>query len=240
MKYWKDNTFITLTYADDALVYGSTERAILVPRDLNLFWKRLRKRYPPFKYFACGEYGERSGRPHYHALIFGVDFKDKVLDSSKNGNNYYRSNTLDCIWGNGNCIIGDASFESASYVARYVMKKRLGKTAHTYEKDGITPEFLVMSRGNSKTGPNGIGYRFYDEYEKDMFPRDKIFDRNHVSTPPRYFTNRYKASHPLEAETMIMERVLKAKEREEENDWHRLKVRERIMASAIKGLRRGM
>lgn len=238
MQGWKSNSFINLTYADDALVYGSSERPILVPRDLTLFWKRMRKELSKhgktFRYFACGEYGELNHRPHYHAIIFGYDFPDKTYETTKNGNHYYHSNLLDYLWGNGRCIIGNASFESASYVARYVMKKRLGNTKGTYEKDGITPEFVVMSRRP------GIGADYYDDFESDMFPRDQIFTRNTVATPPRYFTERYKKSHPLESEDLIARRVERAQKNWENNQPKRLRVRERIKQSATKSLIRDL
>lgn len=238
MSLWKRNTFVTLTYADDSLTFGGAEHGILVPRDLTLFWKRLRKSGARFKYFACGEYGDLGNRPHYHAIIFGHDFEDKVYHSSKGGNNYYRSFNLNRLWGHGDCIIGNATFESASYVARYVMKKRLGKERDYYAEKGITPEFVVMSRGNAKTGPNGIGREWYDRYEEDVFPRDSVAVRGFESVPPRYYTQRFKASHPLEAEDMISRRVERAELNWEENEPKRLKVRERIKRSAISSLSR--
>jgi hypothetical protein len=47
-----------------------------VKRDLQLFFKRLRKAYPDVKlrYFACGKYGEQFARPHYHVILFGKSF----------------------------------------------------------------------------------------------------------------------------------------------------------------------
>ena len=62
------NAYITLTYNDDHLPANGS----LQPRDLQLFWKRLRKaRTPGIRYYACGEYGDQTARPHYHAIIFG-------------------------------------------------------------------------------------------------------------------------------------------------------------------------
>lgn len=234
MTLWKRNTFVTLTYADDALTYGGSEHGILVPRHLTLFWKRLRKSGPRFRYFAAGEYGERRHRPHYHAIIFGHDFSDKTYQTTKNGYHYYSSRSLNRIWGHGDCIIGDATFESASYVARYVMKKRKGKDSKYYKENGITPEFVVMSRRP------GIGAEFYDRYESDMFPLDRSFSRNHAVTPPKYYTRRYKATHPLLAEDMIRLRVERAEKNWENNTPKRLRVRERINASAIKLLLRDL
>lgn len=236
MKIWRANSFITLTYAEDALTFGGAEHGILVPRDLTLFWKRLRKELKKhgknFRYFACGEYGDLYNRPHYHSIIFGYDFPDKTYKTTKNGNHYYSSDMLNRVWGNGDCVVGNATFESCSYVARYVMKKRLGKTASTYAEEGITPEFCVMSRRP------GIGAEFYDKFESDMFPRDQIHSRNYLTTPPRYFTERYKKSHPLESEDLIKRRMERADKNWQNNEPKRLRVRERILKSATKTLKR--
>lgn len=241
MSLWRVNTYVTLTYADDALTFGGASHGILVPRDLTLFWKRLRKSGVKFRYFACGEYGDDTSRPHYHAIIFGYDFPDKVYRNTENGFHYYSSATLDKLWGHGNCIIGDATFESASYVARYVMKKRLGKTAGEYASEGITPEFVVMSRRP------GIGSEWYDKYEKDIFPRDNLSVRGHASVPPKYYTRRFQAAsedllnphvHPMDYRAMIEARVKRAEENWEENEPKRLKVREYIKLRAIKNLNR--
>ena len=74
----------------------------------------------------CGEYGDKLGRPHYHAIIFGVTFVDKKLWSIRRGNNLYRSATLEKLWPYGFSSIGTVNFETAAYVARYVTKKITG------------------------------------------------------------------------------------------------------------------
>jgi len=135
----ESNLFITLTYRDSELVYGGASHGILVPRHLELFWKRLRKwTRTRIGYYACGEYGDKSNRPHYHACVFGLDFPDKTFYKAKNGNNLYSSRILDDLWSHGKCYFGTVTFESAAYVARYIMKKRLGKSKETYAKEGIT------------------------------------------------------------------------------------------------------
>jgi len=225
--------FLTLTYNDDNLVYGGGINATLVPRDLQLFFKRFRKvAGNGLRYVACGEYGERSGRPHYHAIVFGYDFEDKTYHHTEDSYDLYTSVTLDRIWGHGSCLIGDATFESASYVARYVMKKRLGKTSEEYEKEGITPEFVVMSRNP------GIGGEWYDKYESDVFPRDNISVRGHDSVPPKYYTRRFEASHPLDIQDVKAKRVQRAQDNWEQNEPKQLKVRERVKLASIRKISR--
>lgn len=192
----EDNSFITLTYRDEELIYGGAAHGILYPRHLELFWKRFRKRAgKKLRYFACGEYGDISHRPHYHAIVFGYRFPDEQISATKNGSIYRRSNMLDDVWSHGNCIIGDVTFESAAYVARYIMKKRLGESAKEYERDGIEPEFVRMSRRP------GIGSDWFDKFQGDVFPHDFVVVRNGVKCkPPRYYFNKYDLSHPLTAE----------------------------------------
>lgn len=227
MSMWRRNIFVTFTYRDEELIHGGAEHGILVPRHLTLFWKRLRKYGAKFRYFACGEYGDQSSRPHYHAIIFGYDFQDKKYHSTKGGTVYYYSDVLNRLWGHGDCIIGDATFESASYVARYVMKKRLGKTKETYAQEGISPEFVVMSRRP------GIGSDWYDRYESDIFPRDSIAVRGHDSVPPKYYTQRFSKSHPLDIEDVKEKRLERAEKNWEENEPRRLRIRERVKRRSI-------
>lgn len=110
-------------------------------RDVQLFVKRLRKHFrdTPIKYLITAEYGKRTGRPHYHALLFGIDFDDRIFcKTSKRGNRIYRSATLEKIWKQGICTV-DAVNVSAK-VARYCTKY--------CAKDGRSSDtFMLFSRG---------------------------------------------------------------------------------------------
>ena len=93
--------FVTLTYDDDHLKTFS-----LVPEDLTNFFKRLRN-YKKIRYYACGEYGDKNGRPHYHAIIFGLSLNDlRAFSINKFGDPLYRSPFLSDIWSNGFVTIG--------------------------------------------------------------------------------------------------------------------------------------
>ena len=109
------NCFVTLTYSDQEL-----------PRDgkinkhhIQTFIKRLRY-HEDVRYFVTGEYGEQTARPHYHAILFGIDF---LGGSYAIDHQLYGSPILDCLWDRGNCAIGEVSFGSALYTAGYVQKK---------------------------------------------------------------------------------------------------------------------
>lgn len=113
------NSFLTLTYEE-----APPE---LSKHHFQKFIKRLRKASEwNLRYFGCGEYGEHTRRPHYHAIIFGEDFRGAAYAI----NDQLWSNAyLQKIWSEdkdhtgGLVSVGDFSIASASYVAGYVNKK---------------------------------------------------------------------------------------------------------------------
>ena len=123
------NMFITLTYDDEHVPWSAvTGEQTLVKKDLQLFWKRLRKHFDKLgikiRYYGAGEYGDYTNRPHYHAIVFGCDMDDKQLYKlSELGFPYYVSDTLDKIWEKGQCLVADVSVDTCAYVARYVVKE---------------------------------------------------------------------------------------------------------------------
>lgn len=180
---YRDNCFVTLTYSPENLPAGGT----LVLPHFQMFMKRLRKRFGPgIRYYACGEYGEVLQRPHYHALLFNHDFADKRFYGGRNGNSLFTSASLSELWPFGFSVIGDVSFESAGYVARYCMKKVTGKKAEAHY-DGRSPEFAVMSRGSKRLGTGGIGRGWYERFKSDVYPLDRVVVRGHPTRPPRFY-----------------------------------------------------
>ena len=143
---WTDNCFITLTYDKEHLPAGNTLKHL----DYQLFMKRLRRRFfssreTPIRYYMCGEYGEKGGRPHYHACLFNFNFPDrKPTHKSEKGSQLYSSKLLEQIWGMGRCDIGELNFESAAYAARYIMEKQTGEKAtnHYAQLDKDTGEIF--------------------------------------------------------------------------------------------------
>lgn len=115
------NCFITLTYDDEHL---PKNRGLDVSHFQN-FMKRLRKEYGQgIRFFHAGEYGSKTRRPHYHALLFNHDFVDKSLIAVRNDHRLYVSPSLQRLWPFGYSSVGDVTFESAAYVARYSLKKK--------------------------------------------------------------------------------------------------------------------
>lgn len=222
------NCFLTLTLADDHL----PEDLSLDVRTFQLFMKKLRKRFPKnrIRFFHCGEYGERFGRPHYHAILFNFDFDDKVFaKTSERGDRLYTSKTLDEIWGLGNCWIGAVTFESTAYVARYVTKKVTGARAPEHYQ-GRKPEYTTMSRRP------GIGAAWIQKFKTDVYPWDEVSIRGRHVKPPRFYDAtlsetelaRLKAKREIEA----------AKRPDYENSLYRLRIKERVKMAQIRGLTR--
>lgn len=197
-KMHKFNCFITLTYDDAHLPVDN----FLDYRHFQLFMKRLRKRFKgcEINFYMCGEYGETFGRPHYHACIFGIDFLDKVpYRKGDSGFMTYESDTLTKIWGLGNAFVGELTFESAAYCARYIMKKLLGKAVVKIDArysvkvetgEVFVPEFTHMSLKRP------IGRSFFDKYNAEIFPFDRVVIRGKESLPPRYYCRVYRKVDP--------------------------------------------
>lgn len=245
------SSFITLTYDKKNLpLVGG--RPTLSKEDCQLFMKRLRKELEPkrVRFFLCGEYGEKMGRPHYHAVIFGEAFADRKPLASSGDYTRWTSEKLTEIWGKGRTEGGDVSFDSAVYVANYATKKIIGKDAAKHY-DGRTPEFLLMSRGG-KDG-KGIGFGFIDKFGPEVWARDEIIVRGQKARPPRYYDKILEAHNPQLLESIKAERRLKSEILEEfttplgttirvtENrNPYRLKVRETVARAKLALKRRDL
>ena len=236
------NCFITLTYNDDHL---PSDRSLHY-RDFQLFIKRLRKRYPgrKIRYYMAGEYGENFGRPHFHACLFGIDFDDKKLWKRTSANSMlYTSSDLEILWPFGYSSVGDVTFESAAYVARYIMKKVTGKNAKEHyteidpESGEITtrkPEFTKMSL------KPGIGYEWYKQYTSDVYPHDYVVIRGKKVKPPKYYDKKYKIEQPFEFDELLYIREKSAKLHYEDNTPERLLVKEQVAKAKLQKLKRNL
>lgn len=223
LEYHDSAYFVTLTY-DEAHVPHSyyadpdngevKESLTLRKRDFQLFMKRLRKAFPECKirYYACGEYGSQTLRPHYHAIIYGLKLDDLKVYRDVNrgyvGYQYFTSQSLQDVWSVlesgqdvdsparvplGYVLVGKVTWETCAYTARYVLKKHYGADAVVYEQFGIEPEFVLMSRRP------GIARQWYDDHP-DIYEYDNI----NLSTakggmkirPPKYFDKLFDVENP--------------------------------------------
>lgn len=132
-----DSAFVTLTYRDEALPPGGT----LVPRHGQLWLKSLRKAAGlQLRFYLVGEYGDLSGRAHYHAIIYGLPTWSELFQKT---------------WKHGMVHVGELTPDSAQYVAGYVVKKLTKKGDP--KLGGKHPEFARMSNGGGKARLGGIG-----------------------------------------------------------------------------------
>lgn len=241
---YEKNCFITLTYNEKHL---PTDGSLDV-RAFQLFMKRLRKRFGDgIRFFHCGEYGARHQRPHYHACLFNFDFDDKELWSIRQGVKLYRSKALEELWSVdgdplGFCTVGAVTFESAAYVARYIMKKQTGDGALTYlDYNPVTgeiynerkPEYCTMSRRP------GIGRPWLEKFKTDVYPGDFVVLGGKKMRPPKYYDHVFELVDPSEMARIKSQRKRKVKENALNSTFERLAVREEIQLRKLDLLIRG-
>ena len=225
----KENMFITLTYDDEHL---PIDESINV-KHFQKFMKAYRHKISPIKirFFHAGEYGEENRRPHYHAIIFGHDFKDKEPWKK----NLYTSETLTKIWQNGFTSIGDVTLESATYVAKYILKKITGTLAQEHynhitrygEEVSLTPEYTTMSRRP------GIASAWYQEYKSDIYPENFITVKGKKIQVPKYYQNILKIEDDHEYQKLRRKQKREADKRKKDNTPDRLAVRETCAIARI-------
>ncbi|QCQ84687.1 replication initiator protein [Blackfly microvirus SF02] len=180
------SAMLNLTYDNEHVPHGYT----LSLRDYQLFMKKLRKiSGPNLRFFGCGEYGDKNHRPHYHIITFNYRPTDTELYKRGPDYNLYTSEKLTSLWGNGHAVIGDVSFESCAYVARYCLKKRTGKTADEHYTvtlpDGS--KFKRLKEFNTMSRNPGLAFNYYQKYQSEILAHDNIVMNGHTVSVPRYY-----------------------------------------------------
>ncbi len=218
----KTAVFVTLTYRPDTVpvsMLDDNDEPIytLDKRDVQLFFKRLRKRFEPreIRFYLCGEYGDTTQRPHYHAIIYGLSLEDfpDALSISRNVHNQmiYYSPDFTSIWGKGYASIANVSWQTCAYVARYTMKKLTGDMANIYFLRQQQPPFALMSR---KPGIAG----FFPREHPDCFDKSYLYTRDDFGVTPRtkmrvpsYIFDKLRLKNPELYDKIKSERRLSAK-----------------------------
>lgn len=218
-------------------------------REAQKFFTRLFKRWWKSKgygirYFHCGEYGGKHGRPHYHACLFNFDFEDRTSWQIRRGVKLDRSASLEQLWPYGFSTVGDVTFESAAYVARYIMKKQTGEKAvlHYNDIDLSTgeiyaerlPEYVTMSRRP------GIGRPWLEKYKTDVYPEDFVVLNGKKFRPPKYYDSIFELDHEEEFGKVKRKRKTFAKQNLLNSTWERLEVREEVQKRKLDLLIRGL
>ena len=203
-----NNCFITLTYNEENIPQNNSLDKKAFPK----FIRSLRKRNKETKirYYACGEYGDNFGRPHYHAILFNY-FPDDTVHLKKD---LYTSKSISDAWRNkGHASVGMVTFQSAAYVSNYVQKKINGKQklehyTNTETGEWREPEFSLMSR------KPGIGKKWFDKYYKDIYQtgKDGLHMNGKFMKPPKYYDTKYKEDFPELLEILKQNRIEKFEE----------------------------
>lgn len=209
------------------------------------------------RYFMSGEYGEQNNRPHYHACIFGIDFIQqdpgahiwKVKQLNGKRILLWRSPLLESIWSErkqdgsssslGFSSVGAVTFESAAYVARYIMKKVTGDQAADHY-GSRRPEYSVPSKGG-RDGPGGIGRTWFLKYGvQELWPDDLVVVGNRKVKVPAYYDRLLEQVDPALFAEVKQKRLKYSQTQSEERTPERLAVRKQVFQSRISRLKRGL
>lgn len=233
---YPENVFLTLTYDDEHL----PDDGSLHKEDFQKFMKRLRKSLgnERIRFFHCGEYGGETGRPHYHAIVFNYRPDDCVFYKTSHGSSLWLSPTLNRLWNNGFVVVGDVSFQSCAYVARYMLKKVNGDKSLKRYTDPITgfvrtKEYVTMSRRP------GIASAWFSKYKNDTFPRDQVLMNGVTMKPPRFYDKKLEQVDPFEYRRVLSQRRRDTADLNEHyTDPDRLAVREKVRLARTSSLTR--
>ena len=240
-KLHPQNCFITLTYADEHL----PEDNGLHHEHFQKFMKRLRKHFKgvQISYYMAGEYGTEGGRPHYHALIFGVnfDFDKKAFNKGPSGHTNFTSVTLEKLWPFGIATIGPVTYDTCNYTARYIMEKHIGKgQEHFYEWFNPTTgkTYPRIAEYNKMSTRPAIGMRFLDKFLGDVAWHDYVIIQGKKKPVPKAYLRKLKDSSDAKIldirEDIAMAKADKARANWKDNTDERLKVKEIVTAARTK------
>lgn len=255
--------FLTITYNDENLPTKTTKNektgeiiqgCTLKKEDLTLFMKRLRRHYEykynhqGIRFYAAGEYGETTQRPHYHICIFNMPIHTELVKVKNNklGQAIWTNKEIEEIWGKGFIALAKQSWETAAYTARYMLKKQKGDSAEWYyNSKAIIPEFTQMSR------KPGIGREYYELNKEEIYKNDEIALKKgkKVQTikPPRYYDTLYDIdNHDMMEEIKLNRRINAEKKLETElshttkKEWEIREIKERSQIEKIKKCKRSL
>lgn len=256
--------FVTLTYNDEHLPTHQVkdeetgkiiEGVSVSVKDLQKFWKRVRKKYPnkKIRYLSCVEYGKQTYRPHAHAIIFGLPLHEELfikLGNNSQGDPIWTSPELQELWSIedkygekypiGNVQIGKVTFRSISYVARYTLKKvnKDFDSAWWYASQGMAKERVMMS--------DDLGLWYYDLHKDEIYERDivPVMDNNgNFCKPPISFDRRFKKENPEEYAKVVARReeqmisAIRSEEQQTDMTYQELNYSKELKMSQFKDLR---
>lgn len=170
IKHHAYTTFLTLTYEDDNLYYLNDEHPSLCPAHLTSFWKSLRKLVPrPLRYFAIGEYGPQTYRPHYHAIVFGLQPSD------------YQH--VKHAWPRGNVVFSPATGGNIGYMANF----------HIIKNNNLPDEIssLCLPEFTRYSNKPGIGAQLTSEYIDYLNNTGTARNSQAICSVPAYYKKKF-------------------------------------------------
>jgi len=185
-RQWEANAFLTLTYADAKL----PEHNSLNYEHLEMFWDRLRARNrrkgeKSPRYYAVGEYGDKTNRPHYHACLFGMDFVQGRIILREKPTTLWTHPELEQLWGNGNVSIGALNFATARYTASYITKKLRSKQKYV-RVDEETGELIPLEQPRAFMSRN-IAKNWWTEFGHQIKDHDHVVIDGNTQKPPKAY-----------------------------------------------------
>jgi len=199
------NSFVTLTYNDHSIpLHGSLEY-----KDLTNFLKRARRTFGPLRYYAVGEYGDQSLRPHYHLCIFGHDFTDNRIITRTTPHLLWTQKALTRCWGQGRVEVGALTFETARYTASYVTKKLRSKQRYV-RIDETTGELVAVEQPRAFMSDN-LGKNWWIEYGHQLEHNDYVIINSQKQKPPKAYDRWLNEIKPNAMQEIKTNRQKKAK-----------------------------
>jgi len=189
------------------------------------------------RFFCAGEYGSKSARPHYHALLFNFQPPDLKLYGEEGPNAIYRSAYLDDLWGHGETKSGELTFESAAYCARYCMDKVTGDRADAHyrvvtdfstgEMQSLAPEFAHMSRRP------GLGAGWFHKFQSDVYPHGKVVVNGKEVYPPKFYDRLFEKVDEFAMARLRERRIADGESRSADNTRARLLVKDQVTKARV-------
>lgn len=220
--------FATITYDEEH-----------IPRDYGLNYadiqrlnKRLRKKFGPFRFFVAGEYGDQFGRPHYHAIYFGLRPDDlRKCNSLYSRFDLYESTEFDKCWARGKVAIGEVTYQSARYCATYTTKRITGEIAdeHYERVSPLTGEIRRVPTEFAKMSLKpGLGQTWLEKYWPEVYQagHGAVIIDGKKKVIPRFFDKKLDSIAPMVLEGVQFDRYQEAMKYGGNNTPERLAVRE--------------
>jgi hypothetical protein len=228
------SSFITLTYDDEH--YEPSLRY----EDFQKFMRAVRYRFGPHRFFCAGEYGGQTGRPHFHAILFGLYFDD----GKPIGKDICESKTLSELWTGGYASFGQVTYQSAAYVAGYCMKK-IGEDPKAPKTmiDTRTGEIVEVEKEMAHMSLNpGIGASWFEKYWREVYlARDGCVLKGGEKIPaPKYYDRLLEKIDESLMEEKSFERYWESKRFEKDSTRERVKVRETVALARLRQKERGL